>query len=41
MIECTGKDAGWRAGFEVVRAGGQVLFFGGLPPVSTFGVDTF
>ena len=41
VIECTGKDAGWRAAFEVVRPGGQVLFFGGLPRGTTFGVDTF
>ena len=41
VIECTGKDAGWRAGFKIVRPGGQVLFFGGLPRGTTFEIDTF
>jgi L-iditol 2-dehydrogenase len=41
VIECTGREGGWRAGFEAVRPGGQVLFFGGLPRGTTFGVDTF
>ena len=41
VIECTGKETGWDTALDVVRPGGQVVFFGGLPRGTIFGVDTF
>lgn len=41
VIECTGRLDGWKTAFDVVRPGGEVLFFGGLPRGSTFDVDTY
>lgn len=41
VIECTGQAAGWRSALKVVRPGGQVLFFGGLPKGETLEVDSF
>lgn len=41
VIECTGQVAGWRSAMRVVRPGGQVLLFGGLPKGTTFEIDTF
>ncbi|MFQ5993644.1 MAG: zinc-binding dehydrogenase [Acidiferrobacterales bacterium] len=41
VIECTGREDGWRSAFEWVMPGGQVLFFGGLPGNTTFSIDTY
>jgi L-iditol 2-dehydrogenase len=41
VIECTGQMAGWQSALRVVRPGGQVLFFGGLPKGTTFEIDSF
>jgi L-iditol 2-dehydrogenase len=41
VIECTGKLDGWQQAFDLVRPGGQVLFFGGVPRGTTFAVDTY
>jgi L-iditol 2-dehydrogenase len=41
VIECTGQVAGWQSAMRVVRPGGQVLFFGGLPKGTTFEIDSF
>lgn len=41
VIECTGREDGWRSAFDVVLPGGQVLFFGGLPKGAAFALDTY
>lgn len=41
VVECTGQVAGWQSAVRVVRPGGQVLFFGGLPKGTTFEIDSF
>ncbi|MFW6124634.1 MAG: zinc-dependent alcohol dehydrogenase [Pirellulales bacterium] len=41
VIECTGKPEGWKTAFEAVDAGGQVMFFGGLPKGTTFEADAY
>lgn len=34
VIECTGTQSAWEGALELVRCGGTVSFFGGLPPDS-------
>ncbi|MFO0926064.1 MAG: alcohol dehydrogenase catalytic domain-containing protein [Gemmataceae bacterium] len=41
VIECTGKLDGWEEAFRRTAAGGQVLFFGGLPREAVFQADSF
>ncbi|GMQ89825.1 MAG: alcohol dehydrogenase catalytic domain-containing protein [Gammaproteobacteria bacterium] len=41
VIECTGREQGWRVAFDAALPGGQVLFFGGLPRGTQFSVDTY
>jgi L-iditol 2-dehydrogenase len=41
VIEATGTDAGWRDALDLVRPGGTVVFFGGLPRGTTVAVDTY
>ena len=41
VIECTGQIDGWHAALGTVDAGGQVLFFGGLPQGTVLEIDTF
>jgi L-iditol 2-dehydrogenase len=41
VIEATGTPAGWRDALALVRAGGTVLFFGGLERGTTVDVDTY
>jgi L-iditol 2-dehydrogenase len=41
VIECTGRLDGWQEAFDRTAPGGQVLLFGGLPPGTTFPVDTY
>jgi L-iditol 2-dehydrogenase len=40
-IEAAGAPDAWRAAVELVRPGGTVVFFGGLPRGSEFPVDTY
>jgi L-iditol 2-dehydrogenase len=41
VIEAAGSNEAWRAAIELVRPGGTVLFFGGLPRGTTVAVDTY
>lgn len=41
VLECTGKLDGWQEAFARTAAGGQVLFFGGLPRDTMFAADSF
>jgi L-iditol 2-dehydrogenase len=41
VIEATGSEQGWRDALELVRAGGTVVFFGGLERGTTLAVDTY
>jgi L-iditol 2-dehydrogenase len=41
VIEAAGTEEAWRHAVELVRPGGTVLLFGGLPRGSTFPVDTY
>ncbi|MDX1489284.1 MAG: alcohol dehydrogenase catalytic domain-containing protein, partial [Acidiferrobacterales bacterium] len=40
IIECTGQAAGWHSALKVVRPGGQILFFGGLPKGEMLELDS-
>jgi L-iditol 2-dehydrogenase len=39
VIECAGTQATWESAVEMVRRGGRVLWFGGLPAGTRVGVD--
>jgi L-iditol 2-dehydrogenase len=39
VIECAGTKSTWETGVDVVRRGGRVLWFGGLPGGTTVEVD--
>jgi L-iditol 2-dehydrogenase len=41
VIEAAGTPEAWRQAMELVRPGGTVLFFGGLPQGSEVAVDTY
>ena len=41
VIEAAGAEEAWRQAIELVRPGGTVLLFGGLPRGSTFPVDAY
>ncbi len=41
VIEAAGTEEAWRQAVELVRPGGTVLFFGGLPRGTAFGIDTY
>jgi L-iditol 2-dehydrogenase len=40
VIEAAGTEQAWRDALELVRPGGTVVFFGGLPQGTEVGVDT-
>src|SRR6185295_5636743 len=41
VIEAAGTEAAWREALGLVRPGGTVLFFGGLPRGSEIAVDSY
>jgi L-iditol 2-dehydrogenase len=41
VIEAAGTPEAWRQAIELVRPGGTVLFFGGLPQGTEVAVDTY
>lgn len=41
VIEAAGTEQAWRDALRIVRPGGTVVFFGGLPRGSEVGVDTY
>ena len=41
VIEAAGSEQAWRDAVELVRPGGTVLFFGGLPREATPTVDSY
>jgi len=41
VIEAAGTEESWRESIDLVRAGGTVLFFGGLPRGTAVPVDSF
>jgi L-iditol 2-dehydrogenase len=41
VIEAVGSREAWQKAIELVRPGGTVVFFGGLPRGSEIGVDTY
>src|SRR5919198_94740 len=41
VIEAAGTEQAWRDALELVRPGGTVLLFGGLPRSTEFPVDTY
>jgi L-iditol 2-dehydrogenase len=41
VIEAAGTEDAWRAAIELVRSGGTVLFFGGLPREAAPAVDAY
>jgi L-iditol 2-dehydrogenase len=41
VIEAAGTEQSWRDALGLVRSGGTVLFFGGLPRGTEVGVDTY
>jgi L-iditol 2-dehydrogenase len=41
VIEAAGTDEAWREAIALVRPGGMVLFFGGLPRGTAVAVDTY
>jgi L-iditol 2-dehydrogenase len=41
VIEAAGTEAAWRDALALVRPGGTVVFFGGLPQGTEVGIDTY
>jgi L-iditol 2-dehydrogenase len=41
VIEAAGTEQAWHEAVELVRPGGTVLFFGGLPRETTVAVDSY